>query len=539
MRKYLYTCLALLLGVVAVGCGSTSKGQSAGNTSNDGGTGSSKQYAELRWGMPGVPPGAIDYEKVPYGNVAAIEALVAQSLLELEPDGKVRLGLASSVEQPSSTTYVYHLRSVKFSDGTPMTSADVVFSLDQEVNGSESAEKSAWTDVASIAAPNSATVVVKLKRRNAYFPALMACLGQVIEKAAAEKTSEKDLGTPGHMLIGTGPWKLEGYTPEVSVRLSANPYWTGAKQPAKKIDVVIFKTEASMALALRSGAIDGASEYIAPKPFANISGVRQLTAPGEYVEIAEANTTLPPFNDVHLRRALAYATDGKGMIDALFSGTYANENVVWLPSTLLSEAGSPGEVEQITARLPKLEFNLAKAKEELAKSAYPHGVTIPIEVSRGFETVDGSAQVLASDWAKIGVKLIIHEVTSAEETRQLTGKGTLDLTAAGVAFPDPEALITERLGPGEIYPQGGGLNTAHYHNSEFDGLLTETAETLNSHKRLEMIGKLLEKIADEAPSWPLYSPRLLAALSEKYVMPEFSYWSELDTPWALGVKLAS
>jgi peptide/nickel transport system substrate-binding protein len=539
MRKCVCMGVTLLLAFAIAGCGSSGGKNAGAGGGGAGGAGSSKSYAELRWGMPGIPPGAIDYEKVPYGNVAAIEALVAQSLLEVESNGKIKLGLASAVEQPSPTTYVYHLRSVKFSDGTPMTSADVVFSLDRDVNGNESAEKSDWADVASITAPNSGTVVVKLKRPSASFPALMAGLGQVIEKAAAEKTSEKELGTPGHMLIGTGPWKFDSYTPEVSVRLSANPHWTGVKQPANKISIVVFKTEASMALALRSGAIDGASEYLSPKPFADIPGVRELTAPGEYVEIAEANTTRAPFNDLHLRRALAYATDGKGMIGALFSGVYASENSVWLPSSLLGDAGSPSEVEQVTAGLTKFEFNLAKAKEELAKSAYPHGVTIPIEVTRGFETVDGSAQILAADWAKIGVKLIIHEITSAEETRQLTGKGTLDLTAAGVSFPDPGTLIAERLGPGEIYPQGGGLNTARYRNREFDKLLAEVAETVNPHKRLGMIGKLLGIIAEEAPSWPLYSPRLLAALSDKYVMPGFSYWQELMTPWALDVKLAS
>jgi peptide/nickel transport system substrate-binding protein len=537
MRKAVFASLALLLVALAIaGCGSS---KSKEDTTAGGKAGSARTYAELRWGMTPFP-GALDYNKVDYGQTGLTEFLAVQGLLEFAPDGKVKPGLASSVEQPSPTTYIYHLKSVRFSDGKPLTSADVVFSLESSMSGKESILKNFWTDVASVAARNSSTVVVKLKRPSAVFPDIVAFAGRVIEKAAAEKSGEKALGTPGHMVIGTGPWKIDSFTPQASARLSRNPYWAGPKQPAERVDIEYFKSEASMALALRSGALDGAYDF-SPRSFAHIPGVRPLTAPSALMVMAQVNTKIAPFNDVHVRRAMAYATDGKGMIDAVFhglSGSYATESRSIAPESLFANLGSQSEIAQTISGLPSYEFNLTKAKEELSKSAHPHGFSTEIEVAQAGEAEIADAQILAADLAKIGIKATVHETTPAEETAWLTGKGRFSFTEPGAAYPDPSGLIAERLGPEEIYPQGGGVNVAEFRNAEFDKLLSESRETLNPHKRLQIIGKMLEIAANEAPVWPLYSPELSAALSEKYVMP-LSYWGTLFGPWALDVKLAS
>jgi peptide/nickel transport system substrate-binding protein len=536
MRKYLCACTALVLMLAIGGCGA-SKGKSNETASNSG-AGSSKSYPELHWGLITFP-GKLDFNKTPYGQTVSIESLAVNSLMEYEPDGKVKPGLASSVEQPNPTTYVYHLRSVKFSDGKPMTAADVVFSLDRNLDDEESWTKSYWEGVASITAPNSSTVVVKLKRPSAVFEDVVAFSGQVVEKVATEKMGEKATGTPGHLLIGTGPWKFDSYTPEVGVQLSRNPYWTGPTPPAEKITVTLFKTEASMALALRSGAIDGIDEYASPKTFANIPGTAELKAPGTEVDFVVANTLRPPFNDVHVRRALAYATDAKGMIQALYPHGEATEDPTMMPADLFAGLGSQSQVNQTLAALPKYEFNLARARQELAKSAYPHGLTTSIEVGQDSAVSVSSAEILASDLAKIGITAHVDELSPSEEVEFNSGKTRLSIIESGTAYPDPEGLMSLRLAPGQINPPGAGLNMANYRNAVVDKLLTESAETLNRPKRLRMIGRLLGIEGSEAPYWPLYTHDYFGTLSSKYVFPTFSYWSTYFTPWGLAVKLAS
>ncbi len=533
MRKYLCMGLALVAALAIAGCGA-SKGKS-NETASSAVTGSSKSYPELRWAaLPGLA-GALDSLKTPEGEIFAVESLAVQSLMEFEPDGKVKPGLASSVDQPNPATYVYHLRAVKFSDGTPMTAADVVFSLDRNIDGKESWDKSYWEDVASITARNSSTVVVKLKHPSPIFQSIVAFSGRVIERAAAEKAGEKALGTPGHMLIGTGPWKLDSYTPDVSVVLSQNPYWTGPRPPAEKITIDIFKTEAAAALAMRSGAIDGVDTYAVPKEFAGIPGTHQLRAPGLSNVMVTLNTDHPPFNDIHVRRAIAYATNTEGMIHALYPGGDAIQDHTIMPNDLFDNLGSKSEVKQMLESLPQYDFNLAKARQELMKSVYPHGFSTSIEVISGNEAQDSAAQIMATDLQEIGIKATVDELTPEQALAWNTGKLHFILSRWEAEYPDPEAYMSLILAPSQI----GSLNEASYRNSEVDKLRSESVETLSKPKRMQLIGRLLRTVNNEAPYRSLFTILTLAAISEKYVYPGFSYWTQIFTPWALNVKLAS
>ena len=133
----------------------------------------------------------------------------------------------------------------------------------------------------------------------------------------------------------------------------------------------------------------------------------------------------------------------------------------------------------------------------------------------------------------------MHEVLPAVEANSVYGgKGTFWITDSTANYPDPETFIGERLSPSQIYPQGGGANVANYRNAEFDKLMSESAETLDRPARLHMIGEMLKNLRSEAPSWPLLSPGNFLALSNKYVMPGFSYWMTYYTPWAMDVKMA-
>ncbi len=534
MRKYLYAVVALVLAVVVAACGG---GKGASSTASNAGL--SKPYHELRWGVTDFP-GVLDWNRNVQGEMLIVESLAVNNLMEFEADGKVKPGLASSVENPNPTTYVYHLKSVKFSDGKPMTSADVAFSLNRNLYAKEAWDKTYWSDVSSITTRGPSTVIVKLKQPSAVIQDVIAFSGEVIEKAAAEKIGEKALGTPGHMLIGTGPWKLDSYKPEASVELSRNPYWTGARPPAEKVTFTLFKSEAAMALALRSGAIDGVGFYEAPQVFANIPGVRQLKTPGTSIKFISANTTLPPFNDEHVRRALAYATNVKGMIHALFPHGEAVESSSIIPSSLFVNFGAQSQVDEALNALPKYEFNLAKAKQELAKSGYPHGFSTEIDVEQVESASVSCAEVFSADLAKIGIVAKVHEVPAAEQAAVLSsGKSKLAVNTIGAVYADPEGIMSTMLAPSQISPPGSGLNSANYRNAEVDRLMSESIKVNNPSQRLQMISKLLGTVGREAPYWPLYVQLGLGSLSEKYAWHNYSWWTLLWSPWALEVKLTS
>jgi peptide/nickel transport system substrate-binding protein len=531
VKKRLYVIAALVLAVVLAGCGGSGSGPAKVASSSE--EGSSKTYPVLRWGESPFP-GALDLQKTLWGQVGQIESLVAQDLVEYEPNGTLKPELASSIENPTPTTYIYRIRSgVKFSDGHPLTVADVVYSLTQNLAGKESVMQAFWLDVASVSARGSSAVVVKLKHPDAVWPDILAFSSQIYEKAAAEKMGEKALGTPADPLIGTGPWKIDSFTPETGVQLSRNPYWTGPTPPAEKVVFTFYKSEGSMALALRSGAIDGASWYDSPKLFVNISNIHLLsTAPRVGTTYVGMNMNQPPFNDVHVRRAIAYATNVEGMIKALFPAGAATVDTTVVPHDLFS--GFPmDKVNQLLASLPRYSFDLATAKRELAKSAYPHGFSTEVQALATEPVKVETAEILASDLASIGIKATVHEVQPSEVSTLQGSKVKIEIAGRGAIYADPEAAMSVILPPSD-----NELNFAGWKSPEADKLLEEQGKTLDSARRLQMIEKLLTIVNREAPYIALYSSGEFASLSNKYVLPRYSEFINLFTPWAMQVKLA-
>jgi peptide/nickel transport system substrate-binding protein len=532
MRSIWGAALAVAVALLAAACGGSQS--RSGNAASS--LASSKHYGVLRWGLA-TPSGPIDWNRnVSSPSVVIIEQLAVQNLVEFEPSGRIKPGVAT-FERTSPTRWVYHIRpGLKFSDGKPVTSADVVYSLDRNIVGKEEWTKAFWEDVAHISGRGSSTVVVKLKRPSAVWQDVLGFSGEVIEKAEADRIGEKALGTPGHPLIGTGPWKIDSYEPNASVRLSRNPYWTGERQPAEKIDISLFKEEAPLALAVRSGALDGTFLYQAPKLFTSIPGTRQMITSGFGETSISVNTQKPPFNDVHVRHAIAYATDVEGMRNAVYPGQLGVDDVTLAPASLFSNLGSTQQVHTMLASLPSYHFNLAAARRELAKSAYPHGFTTKIEVEASASNLVLIAQALAADLAKIGITAKLDELQTDETTQLLSGKINIALNESYPAYPDPEG-ITYALSSSQINPPGSGLNNANYSNATVDRLLAEESETLNPAKRLRLFGELLGIEGQDVAYIPLFTHGTFGTLSNKYVFPTFSEW-RLYTPWALGVKLA-
>jgi peptide/nickel transport system substrate-binding protein len=227
------------------------------------------------------------------------------------------------------------------------------------------------------------------------------------------------------------------------------------------------------------------------------------------------------------------------MIDAIYPSGDAVSDATVVPSSAFLNLGSQATINAALASLPKYEFNLTKAKQELAKSPYPHGFTTEIQVEQPEAPNVASAEIFASDLAKIGITAKVAELTPNEAAGiMLGGKSKLVLNGGPALYPDPEGVMSAFISPSEIHPPGAGFNIANYRNAEVDRLLTDSVETLNVPTRLRMIIKLLGITAEEAPYWPLFTPETFGSLSDKYVYAEFSGWTTLWNAWALDVRLA-
>lgn len=534
MRKKFASLVALLVvALVALGCGSNDDGNSTGSTAPVA-EGTSESF-DLTWadGSPTVLDSAKAFNLGTLRNVSP----VLEGLVKIDKDGRVQPALAESVERQDSTTYAYKLREgVRFSDGAPLTSEDVVYSM-KRYQAKDSQNSADYANVASITAEGD-TIVVKLKEPNETWQYVPAYAGYVVQKAHAERVGTKKLGTPGNLPIGTGPWKFDSFKPDVGLEYSPNPNWWGGETQAQNISVKFINDQPATALAMRSGEADGTFNEANVKVFGGIPGVSLLRTLGPDEFFVSMPTTAAPFDDIHVRRAVAHAINREGFVKSVLNGAgTANNSLV--PPSLLDNLDSKEQVDATLASLPSYPYDLDKAKAELAQSGYPDGFTTTTTVPSSLPEFTRLAQVLKADFEKIGITLNIRETTDSDWLSVFYGprdKVGLFIAKLNGQYPDPNQMLGWTLDSAQATVNG--LNIANFKDPQVDRLIREQRQEPDGAKRLSAIGEILRVSNEEVPYVPIAQTERLAALSDKYVMSDYSPWVTYG-PWPLEIKPAA
>ncbi len=146
------------------------------------------------------------------------------------------------------------------------------------------------------------------------------------------------------------------------------------------------------------------------------------------------NVLQKPFDNVHVRRAIAYALNRTALINAW--GGYAAPVYQFLTAGLLQNIGTAAQVSESLKSVPTYPFNLAKAKAEMAKSPYAHGVDATISVE-GAGSYPNVSQAIQAELARIGIHLTL------KVTDRRCADGQPDF---GQPQGHPDELHLQRLG---------------------------------------------------------------------------------------------
>jgi peptide/nickel transport system substrate-binding protein len=453
-------------------------------------------------------------------------------LLTIGADGQVEPSLAQSVTQQSPTVYVYHLRhGVKFWDGDEMTSADVVNALNYYRTPGFDTD-TYYVNVKSITATDAFTVVVTLKEPDTSWLSELGLTGGIFEEKFQEE-HKSTMGNPGVLEMATGPYKIDSFDPTTGLELSANPHYWGGKVTVKHISVKFFATDTSMALAFRAGEIDVAFPQ-SYQQFASPCGCKVLSAPSVTNAGITMNVRIPPWNNIHVRRAVAYAIDRSAEIKA--SGDPSTPATTVFAPSELETLGSQSQVDALINSLPSYPYNLAKARAELAQSPWPHGFTATTYTLQ-FGVYTPETEVVAAQLAKIGIILDVKELTFNGWIAKWAGPKTIgfwvvtNLTGLG---PDPNSDAVWMLA-GKNAEATGGANLAAYSSPAVDKLITEADSIQNKAERLAMYGQILKIVASDVPYVILYTHASDLALSPNFKWPGFNQYF-YTSPWALDIR---
>src|SRR5918999_6492594 len=428
-----------LLSFLASACGGDDEGAA---------TGTGEQQAEVRPGgtlRTGIIAPAGDLDPVTVADEGGLAVLGQSGEYLTWSDEKLELQprLAESWEpNEDGSVWTFNVRQgVVFHDGRPLTAEDVAATLnrlaDPDVASNALSVFGGVLSTGAVEAVDDATAQFTLDAPNGNFPYLVSSdnYNAIILPADFEEGWDETF-------LGTGPWKLERYTPEVGVTYIKNPdYWDSSRQPnPERHEVRFYPEEQARVLALQGNEVDLLSNF-------SVAGGRALLWDGK-ADIGNDSPFAPVFP----------STD---------PDVTQREQDVEQARQLLADAGQEGGFEVELNTWDGFEIpQLAQLVQDAASQA---GITIRLNITDP-GTYYGDAVYGKSPWLD-------------------STFGITDYGHRGV----PNVLLTAPL------TSKGPWNSAHFKNQQYDELVAQYAAALDVETQRGVAGQIQQLLLDETP----------------------------------------
>jgi peptide/nickel transport system substrate-binding protein len=274
---------------------------------------------------------------------------------------------------------------------------------------------------------------------------------------------------------------------------------------------------------MRAGEIDGFFEFppLQGKNWDRIRSAKTAYVPGLNVVYLSFDVSAAPWDDLHVRRAVAHAADRAGYVKAFLAGHGRVANAIPAPEAW-AQLASPAEVRAIYARIPDYAFDLEAARRELAQSAHPDGFSAEITVPSNASSVARALVSLAEALKQIGITLRVREVPQNTWVADLYAHRELGLHYMTLSpdYVDPANF------PQGIYPSAAAapnnFNTANFRDPRVDRLISAQGETTDKAKRVRALAEVLRISGEQLPYLPLWWQDTSIALSERFVYDGFT-----------------
>ncbi|MBC5824021.1 MAG: peptide ABC transporter substrate-binding protein [Candidatus Eremiobacteraeota bacterium] len=449
--------------------------------------------------------------------VGDVEEMIFSGLVQyddhgsLVPDAAVAIPTrANGGISADGRTIIYHLRrNIYFSDGSPLTSADVEFTWSQIMNPRNNTPNRVPADeVLSMDTPDERTVVVHLRSPSAPFVGLFlhnggTPNGAILPKHLLDRYGDLNRIPYNTHPIGSGPFVVTSWEPGSLLLLRANPrYWRGPPR-LKEIDYRIIPNQNTLLTAVRSHEVD--LYYSAPESqYATLvatHGYRVTKSPGQFLEHVRFNCARPLLRDVRVRRAIAYAIDWQRLVRDVYQnldvaamadqrpGSWANDPAV---------APYPHDLARAQSLLSSAGWHRG-SRGTLEKDGQPLRLTI-ISVA-GATTREKAEQVMQQDLRAAGIDLEIRNYPANEVFATYAGNGILtrgrfDLALVALNVePDPDDTIN--FGPDQLPPKG--QNRSFYVDPEIGRWQAAARTAYERGERRKYYWMIQQRIHDALP----------------------------------------
>jgi len=359
-------------------------------------------------------------------------------------------------------TLTWHLRQgVKWSDGQPFTSADVVYTF--QLMAKYPALNTTGVAFTSVSAPDANTVVLNFatpQQQNFDLYAGQIIVPEHIWSKIANPTTWADPNP-----VGTGPFTLSTFSPQGYLLLKNQHYWQPGKPAIGGLRFAAFSDNETLATAITAGQIDWAADYLpdAPTTYLNRGSNNNYWVPAAGSDGLIPNLATFPLNDLAVRKAISVGIDRSAIAAARNSPPATNVTGLPVPS-FQSLVAAPYQNDNFVQ-------NVAEAKSILAADGWTMGsggyyekngrqLTFSITFPSAYTDIASAASVLAQQLKSIGINMTIDTVP-ASEINNLDALGRFQSTMGyPVAYaPTAWSFYSEQMDPEFYQPVGKNITT--------------------------------------------------------------------------------
>ena len=434
-----------------------------------------------------------------------------QNLLAIPPgETKVQPEAAQQCDFTNPTTYKCTMRKgLKFTDGSPLTAEDVVFSFDRNVKIADpNGASSLLANMASVNAPDDSTVIFKLKEPDATWPYVLTVGGTAIVPSDAYPANDLQ---PSDKLIGSGRYVLADYQAGQQTVLEKNPKYKGS-EPAKNDRVIVqyFDKSSTLKLAVEQGDVDIAFRQLSPTEIEDLrgaSGLEVIEGEGTEIRYLVFNLKLQEGNEqqkLAARQAVAYSVDRDSIAQDVYNGTV---DPLYSMVPVGVDFADDKPFKDMYGEAP----DPAAAKQALQKA----GVKTPVSMdlwytpshygpATGDEAAELKRQLEADGLFKITLKST--EWNQYDEAA-LTDKYPFFHFGWFPDYPDADNYVSS------FYSTDSFLNDG-YSNAEMDKLLSKEKATTDKATRQKAFEQIQQIGAEDLPTIPLWQGKQVAVVRD-------------------------
>lgn len=443
-----------------------------------------------------------------------ISQTIFDTLVATDAQLKPKAALAESWTVDGKV-WTFKLRpNVKFSDGTPFTAEDVVFTYDRvpKVPNSPSPFTLYLGSVAKTEAVDPMTVRITTKEVAPNLLVNLAQLPIMSKKAASGPAAEGKTTTElnsGDGLVGTGPYKFVSWKRGAEFVLARNENYWGKNPEWDRVVYRPISNAAARVAALLAGDVDMIEDpptddlpklkadkklFVEETPSVRVVYVAldQYAEPSPGIQGTDKN----PMKDKRVREALSLAINRDALVERVMGG-------VALPAGNLLPYPMFGSSKE-HSKAPKADVE--KAKALLKEAGYPNGFSITLGSPSGRYVNDSKvAQAIASMWTRIGVKTSVDAMAppvffknrdSYQFSAYLAG---WSVTSGEMSNALTSLLVTRNPEAGL-----GTTNRSRYSNPKMDELVKEASSTMDDAKRAELLSKASNMAMDDYAMLPVH-----------------------------------